>query len=137
MDSKTNKALAVRYRLLKAWYGHDRAVVEMAAHTPGPVPVGELMGELCASLADPEARYYAELDTHWTEIIGAQLAAFVKPGRFREGVLELEVRHSALIRELASSLDLIQKRVDEHLGGGVCRAVRLVPSGGARPGRRS
>lgn len=135
-QKKLKQELATRCRLLEAWYGRDRATVEMTAHTPGPVSIGEAVGKVCSSLADPEVGYYAELDAHWTKIVGTQLALFVRPGRFLNGVLELEVRHSALIRELTPSLDLIQKRVDKHLGGGVCREVRLVPAGGARPGRR-
>ncbi len=130
---KRTRELNTRYLLLKNWYGKERAKVEMAAHSPQPVSVGEVVDELCGELAAPEAGYYIELETHWKEKIAAGPAAtLAHPAGLDRGVLSLEVRHSALIRELAPSLDLLKKRINAYFGQEVCREIRLVPSGGTR-----
>ena len=79
---------------------------------------------------------FITLESRWREIVGEQLAVYAKPARLRDGVLSLEVRHSSLIRELAPSLDLIQKRIDELLGPGVCSSIKLIPSGSLSRGKR-
>ena len=56
----------------------------------------------------------------WRKIAGTQLASFTHPAGFQDGVLILEVRHSALIAELTPSLDLIRDRINGVYGSGFC-----------------
>lgn len=131
--AKRARELKTRYLLLKNWYGKERAKVEMAAHSPQPVAAAELMENLCADLASPEIGHFVELQAHWKEIIGAGPAVTLAvPAGLTDGVLHLEVRHSALVRELAPSLDLLLSRINAYFNAEVCREIRLVPAGGTR-----
>lgn len=115
--------------LLRSWYGRERGSLEMMAHSPDAVNAAEVMQELCENLIDRDVALFITIDTHWKEIIPGKLAACAKPARFREGVLSLEVRHSALIRELTPSLDLFLARIAAAVGEGECKEIRLVPAG--------
>ena len=116
--------------LLRDWFGKERASIEMTAYTPGPVNAADVMRELCENLIDEDVSLFITLDTRWKEIIPGKLAACAKPARFADGVLYLEVRHSALVRELTPSLDLFLARIAKAVGEGKVREIRLVPSGG-------
>ncbi len=131
--AKRARELKTRYLLLKNWYGKERAKVEMTAHSPQPVAASEVIQELCSGLADPEIGRFTELQAHWKKIVGPGPAGtLANPAGLTDGILLLEVRHSALIRELAPSLDLLLSRVNAHFGSEVCREIRLIPAGGAR-----
>lgn len=116
--------------LLRDWYGDERAAVEMTAYTPGAVNAADVMRELCEKLIDGDVALFITLETRWKEIIPGKLAACAKPARVADGVLYLEVRHSALVRELTPSLDLFLARIAKAVGEGKVREIRLVPSGG-------
>ena len=73
---------------------------------------------------------------YWEKIAGPA-ARLARPARLHEGVLYLEVPHSALIRELAPSLDLFQRRIASCLGDGVCASIKLVPSGSVSRSRNA
>ena len=115
--------------LLNSWYGRERGAVEFTAYSQEAVNAADLMSELFRKIADEEARNFIEISTRWKEIVPGKLAACAKPARLRDGVLSLEVRHSALIGELSPSLDLFLARIAAAVGEGVCREIRLVPSG--------
>lgn len=118
--------------LLCGWYGRERASVEMTAYTSQAVNVGDLMRELCEKLIDGDVALFISLHSKWREIIPGKLAAYASPVRFADGVLSLEVRHSALVRELTPSLDLFLARIAKAVGPGKVREIRLVPSGSLR-----
>jgi hypothetical protein len=118
--------------LLRGWYGDERAAVEMTAYTGQPVNAGDIMRELCGKLIDEDVALFITLETKWKEIIPGKLAACASPARFADGVLYLEVRHSALVRELTPSLDLFLARIAKAVGEGKVREIRLVPSGSLR-----
>ncbi len=115
--------------LLRTWYGRERGTVEFTAHSQDAVSAAEVMTELFREIADREARNFIEISTRWKEIIPGKLAACARPARLHDGVLSLEVRHSALIGELAPSLDLFLARIAAAVGEGICTEIRLVPSG--------
>ena len=115
--------------LLRSWYGRERGAVEFTAYSQDAVSAAEVMCELFRDLADREVMNFIEISTRWKEIVPGRLAACAKPARLRDGVLFLEVRHSALIGELAPSLDLFLARIATAVGEGICREIRLVPSG--------
>lgn len=120
--------------LLRGWYGRERASVEMTAYTSQTVNAGDLMRELCEKLIDGDVALFIQLNSRWREIIPGKLAACALPARFSNGVLSLEVRHSALVRELTPSLDLFLARIAKAVGPGKVREIRLVPSGSLRRG---
>jgi len=121
--------------LLRSWYGDRRAAVEMTAYTAQAVNAADVMRELCEKLIDEDVGLFITLNTKWKEIIPGKLAAYASPARVADGVLYLEVRHSALVRELTPSLDLFLARIAKAVGEGKVREIRLVPTG-SLPGRK-
>lgn len=116
------------YQMLRNWYGAERAAIEISAHTPQAVELSSVIDSVCSDIRSPEVAHFIELESHWEKIAGPA-ARLARPARLHEGVLYLEVPHSALIRELAPSLDLFQRRIASCLGDGVCASIKLVPSG--------
>lgn len=122
--------LAQRLRLLTEWYGRDIAATEMAAHSRQPLPVGDFLDEITEKIFSREVRLRIKLEENWEAIAGRQLAALTKVAAFQNGELFVEVRHSAFLRELGGTEDLLLARVNEFLGGGVCRTIRFTAAGG-------
>lgn len=124
------------YGLLRNWYGPERAAVEISAHTPQPVALSEVVDAVCGDIRSPEVAHFIELETSWEKIIGPAMARLARPVRLQEKVLYLEVPHSALIRELAPSLDLFLRRIAACIGKGACESIKLIPSGSLSRSRR-
>ena len=125
-----------RLSMLSDWYGDDYAAAEIAAHLSQPRTLQNGIRAVMAQLESPEMRALRSLRERWTEVAGAWMSRMTFPGEWRDGVLILEVRHSALLRELKPSLELLReeiaRRFDCH-----CREIKLSISGcGAAPGRR-
>ena len=74
-----------------------------------------------------------ELAARWKEIVSPQFAALVNFSSLDdEGVLFLEIRHSAFLQEeLIKSADLLINRINSKMGNNVCKEIRFVPSGRA------
>ena len=128
-----------RLSLLSDWYGSDFAATEIAAHISSPHPLGNGIRSLMSQLETPEARALRTLRERWPEVAGAWISRITLPAEWKDGVLVLEVRHSALLRELKPSLELLREAVDRHSAECPCREVRLVIAGGpaARKAGRS
>lgn len=124
------------YQMLRNWYGAERAAIEISAHTPQAVELSSVIDSVCSDIRSPEVAHFIELESHWEKIAGP-VARLARPARLHEGVLYLEVPHSALIRELAPSLDLFQRRIASCLGDGVCASIKLVPSGSVSRSRNA
>ena len=124
------------YQMLRNWYGAERAAIEISAHTPQAVELSCVIDSVCSDIRSPEVAHFIELESHWEKIAGPA-ARLARPARLHEGVLYLEVSHSALIRELAPSLDLFQRRIASCLGDGVCASIKLVPSGSVSRSRNA
>lgn len=124
------------YQMLRNWYGAERAAIEISAHTPQAVELSSVIDSVCSDIRSPEVAHFIELESHWEKIAGPA-ARLTRPARLHEGVLYLEVPHSALIRELAPSLDLFQRRIASCLGDGVCASIKLVPSGSVSRSRNA
>ena len=124
------------YQMLRNWYGAERAAIEISAHTPQAVELSSVIDSACSDIRSPEVAHFIELESHWEKIAGPA-ARLARPARLHEGVLYLEVPHSAPIRELAPSLDLFQRRIASCLGDGVCASIKLVPSGSVSRSRNA
>ncbi len=126
---KEMKYRRLRREMLSAWYGEEIARTEVVACSPRPQPIHEVIAGLGAQIFQPETLQRIELEGAWEEVAGRQLAALTRVGGFRDGVLSVEVRHSAFLRELSGTADLLRKRVNAVIGGG-CREIRFIPSSG-------
>ena len=120
----------LRRGMLNEWYGRTVAGVEMTAYGSRIRPIGELLDELGSKVFNAETNCRLKLEDAWEEVAGRQLATLTRVASFREGVLSLEVRHSAFLRELSGTTDLLLDQVNRFFGESCCREIRFVPSSG-------
>lgn len=123
-------------RMLEEWYGKAYADDEIAAYTSPGREVGEVLDSLETKIFSDEVRKMLILKREWVNIAGPQLAALTAVSSFNAGVLELEVRHSAFLRELAGVEDLLISRVNAVLGPEQCRNITFAASSGAAAWKR-
>ncbi len=124
-----------RFGLLREWYGDDFAAVEVAEHVSHPVPVQRGIAELMAGVETPEVMALQLLRMMWPNIAGGDFSRFALPCAWQSGILTLEVRHSALLRELKPSLELIRAAVNRHFPDIECSEIALTIAGGTRKKR--
>ena len=120
-----------RLSLLSDWYGSEFAATEIAAHFSQPHPLGGGVRDVMAQLETPEERALRSLREQWPEVAGAWISRMTVPAAWRDGVLFLEVRHNALLRELKPSLEIVREAVARRGLGCPCTEVRLSIAGGA------
>ncbi|MBR2723676.1 MAG: DUF721 domain-containing protein [Lentisphaeria bacterium] len=119
-------------KMLNEWYGERDGALQINAHDKPVRNLCELNEEFLKSAFPANMKYSVELSSHWQEIVSAPLAAMLNFSSLDDdGVLFLEVKHSAFLQEeLLKSSDLLLGRINEKLGADVCKDVRFVPSGG-------
>ena len=114
-----------RYQMLASWYGKNFADTEIAAHTAQPRKIDAVLDDILAKVRRRDNGLLLQIKSRWQELIGSGFARFVEPAALKEGVLILQVRHSALIMELQPTLDLVKTRIDDKIGAGICKEIRL------------
>lgn len=128
-NSRLRKLRRTRLSLLSDWYGEDYAAAEIAAHISQPRSLRNGIRAVMAQLETPEMRALRSLREKWPEVAGAWMSRMTFPGEWRDGILILEVRHSALLRELQPSLELLREEISGRFDCS-CREIRLSISGG-------
>jgi predicted nucleic acid-binding Zn ribbon protein len=68
---------------------------------PLPKPVGNVLSQLLAKRGYAQIQTAATCDAAWREAVGEKLAANTRPGSVKRGVLEVLVRNSSVLQELA------------------------------------
>lgn len=121
-----------RLSLLNDWYGSEFAATEIAGHFSQPRTLCDGVRAVMARLESPESRVLRKLREIWPSVAGAWISQMAVPAEWRaDGVLILEVRHSALLRELRPSLELIRGAVNRQMPDAVCSEIRLTIGGGS------
>jgi len=133
INSRRRRDRAVRYGLLRDWYGEEAARTEMAAHTAPGAPLADALDRVLDGLRGNELADYARLAADWHTYCGEALEKYLTLGGLRDGVLTLTVPHSGLMSMLSPSLELIRSRIAADFGQDFCREIRLVSGG--RKGR--
>ena len=64
-------------------------------------PVGNVLSQLLAKRGYAQIQTAATCDAAWREAVGEKLAPHTRPGTVRRGVLEVLVRNSSVLQELA------------------------------------
>ena len=124
-----------RFELLREWYGDDFAAVEVTEHVSHPVTLQRSIKALMSGLGSPELLALQQLRLQWPEIAGRDFVRFALPSAWKDGVLTLEVRHSALLRELTPALELVREAVNRKFPEVPCTDIVLTISGGTRKKR--
>ncbi|HEX5103061.1 MAG TPA: DUF721 domain-containing protein [Pirellulaceae bacterium] len=68
---------------------------------PPPKAVGNVLSQLLAKRGYAQIQTAATCDAAWREAVGEKLAADTRPGCVKRGVLEVLVRNSTVLQELA------------------------------------
>ena len=120
-----------KFNLLADWYGSDYARTEIAAHTSVVYDLSDDINAILKDVVTEENAAYIDLVSNWQQFGGA-FAKLATPGGFKDGVLMLEVRHSALLRELVNISDIIMPKLSERYGDGIFKEIRLTSAAGRR-----
>ena len=123
---KERKRRALRFQLLADWYGEDYAATEISAHTVQPYLLGQEIDLMVTGLKRTSISSYLRLASEWERIAGNTLARMATPGGMVDGKLFLEVRHSAMLRELQTVSSLILDKIKQEFGGDFCREIVFV-----------
>lgn len=128
---KESVARAKLKQILCEWYGERDGSLEINAHDKPIKTLDELNRELLKHALPKNVNQQIELAARWQEIVSPQFAALVNFSSLNdEGVIFLEVRHSAFLQdELLKSADLLINRINSKMGSDICKEVRFVPSG--------
>ena len=104
-----------------------------------PEPLSAALERLVVEQGWQDQSAVATLMGDWAEIVGADLAAHVVPVSFTEGELVLQAESTTWATQLRLLLPQVHRAIDERVGTGVVRAIRLrgpqAPSWGAGPRR--
>ena len=111
--------------LLTEWYGPVYAARESAYWGETVRPAADYLPEVTKSIFSPETLLKVRLDAEWSAIVGEQFSAMSRVGGLENGVLTLEVRHSAYRKELENAFDYLRTLVNRHLGEERVREIRL------------
>ena len=136
LKSRDLRARAVRYGLLRDWYGEEAARTEMAAHTTQAKPLAEALDSLIRDLGSDEVSGYVQLVRDWRSYCGEALEKYLTPAGLKDGVLTLNVPHSGLLSVIQPSVELIHAKITEKFGPDFCRSIRLQTGGSVRKSRR-
>ena len=115
--------------ILSDWYGCRSGLHETTRFMPETESVGSAVDKLIKKF--PNSTYsLASLKADWGAIVGPQVERVTRPLVIKDGILSIEVFHSAWMMELNSRWkDEIFRRICEKYGKAFCKSVRLVPSG--------
>ncbi len=122
--------------MLEEWYGKSYAAQEISAYTSPIREVGDVIDAIEKKIFSDEVRRMLALKRDWPAIAGPQMAALTCVASFNDGTLELEVRHSAFLRELAGTEDLLIARVNAVLGPDQCKKITFAASSAGNWKRR-
>ena len=104
-----------------------------------PEPLGAALERLVVEQGWQDQSAVATLMGDWAEIVGPDLAAHVVPVSFAEGELVLQAESTTWATQLRLLLPQVHRAIDERVGSGVVRAIRLrgpqAPSWGSGPRR--
>jgi predicted nucleic acid-binding Zn ribbon protein len=68
---------------------------------PPPRPVRDVLSQLLAKRGYAQIQAAGGCEAAWRDAVGAKLAADTRPGTVRRGVLDVLVRNSSVVQELA------------------------------------
>jgi len=91
-----------------------------------PKPLGRLVQMLAAGRGWNERLAIGKLSESWAQVVGERVAGRCEPVSLFRGELTIRAEAGAWANELTLLGSTIARAVDEHLGGGMVRSVRVV-----------
>lgn len=90
-----------------------------------PEPIGQAMERLVDEQGWRDESSVAVLMSEWDQIVGADLAAHVRAVSFSDGELVLQAESTAWATQVRLLLPQVHRAVDDRVGAGVVRAIRV------------
>jgi len=90
-----------------------------------PQPIAESISVLLSRRGYAEVKTSGDRERAWTSIVGEQVAGHTRVGNLRRGVLEIIVRNSVLMQELAFKKKALLKQICSALGESKIRDLRF------------
>jgi len=90
-----------------------------------PVSLADALQAVGAELGLPSGNAHAELDAHWTDVVGADVAVHARLVSLRDGVLLVAVDHPIWATQLRYLERTVVERATAVVGGGVVNTVRV------------
>lgn len=135
LKSRDLKARAIRYGLLKDWYGEETAGTEIAAHTVQPELLSNALDRIIKDVGRDDVSGYVQLTQNWQEYCGEALVKYLTPSGLKDGILTLTVPHSGMLSVVQPSIELIHSKIREKFGPDFCSEIRLITGGSSRRNR--
>jgi len=106
------------------------------APSSGPLPIGRVMSRLLARSGYAEERAADGLAEAWRQACPEVFRGQSQPGLVRRGVLEVFVRHSALVQEFGFHKQGVLERLRQILPAAGIADIRcrILPDAGAEAG---
>ena len=77
LKSRDLKARAIRYGLLRDWYGEENARTEIAAHTVQAEPLADALDRIIKDVGRDDVSGYVQLTQNWQEYCGEALIKYL------------------------------------------------------------
>jgi predicted nucleic acid-binding Zn ribbon protein len=90
-----------------------------------PQPLSQALERLLEDQGWQDQSAVAVLMGEWEQIVGRDIAEHVRPVSFADGELGLEAESTAWATQLRLLLPQVHRAVDERVGTGVVRAIRI------------
>ena len=90
-----------------------------------PVSLSDALAAVGAELGIPAGNAYAELDAHWVDVVGADVAAHARLVSVRDGVLTVAVDDPIWATQLRYLETAVVERATGLVGPGAVTAIRV------------
>lgn len=113
--------------------GHRRPVpeeeVEILVAAPSGYPVGPAIQEFLEKGGLSKIAQFGLISDVWNDVVGNDVAAHCQPRRLDGDDLVVEVDHRGWITELSFRQEAILRGLEQRLGTGVARRLKVTLSG--------
>ena len=132
--SRRRRDRAVRFGLLRDWYGEGGSDGELMKYLPSSQPLGDVLQRVMRRKLPHGVADFRTISDRWTEIAGAVAAKHTTPLSFSNKTLFIEVEHPAYLASVRTKAvqAAILARITELIGAGKCTALTFTPAGRRR-----
>lgn len=106
--------------------GSRRRPASGAGASRDPEPIGAVVDRLIVDQGWQDRSAVAVLMSDWAQIVGGDIAAHVAPASFDDGELVLQAESTAWATQMRLLLPQVQRAVDDRVGRGVVRRIRVL-----------
>ena len=127
-----------RERLMRDWYGRAQGSAEIRAHQRAAAPIERVVNSVLSKFRSRSAVMLDDLQNHWADIVGADVARYTAPVSIFRNLLRVEVQNDTwrFVLESERKQDII-KKVHASTGGSITNVALVAPGRTWRPRPRT